>query len=498
MLRMMIADDEKIIRETICNIIDWNAIGVQIIGMCKNGIEAYDMILDEYPDMVLTDIKMPGLSGLELIRRITQAGQKTEFIILSGYGDYEYTKVAMKYGIQHYLLKPCTVEEITEVVQAAKKQCYRRKARDLQDRQDFLTLKKLHESVVFNLLTESMSEAPDYARLRQQYEYFLSFTAVSYEVCCFIGLREGACDAVYAAMAAYHEGQAPGIPLYALQADTTLYFAFESYNYDFTQLDAFLAAQHPAGRRKSFESLDALLPRVSGVVHQHRNMLIRTETQCVKLWNRKALYQIAEKFSQALQGADAASYKQALCSLETRLQELRNTEALRAVMNNIFMSLPAGSSTLRLPINFMQLLTEMMHCEDVDALREMTLEALRDMEPKSGSGGEFVEKIAAYVRANIADADLSLKRIAENHLFMNVDYVSKKFLRGMGCKFSAFLAQTRIETAMHLMSKEPAPSIASVAEAVGCGNNPQYFSQLFKKHTGTTPTEYAKNIGGLL
>lgn len=72
MLKLLIADDERIIRETIFNIIDWKKHDIEVIGLCKNGIEAYDMILDESPDIVLTDIRMPGMEALELSSKSRQ------------------------------------------------------------------------------------------------------------------------------------------------------------------------------------------------------------------------------------------------------------------------------------------------------------------------------------------------------------------------------------------------------------------------------------------
>ena len=107
MLKILIADDEKIIRETIANLIDWQSLGLNLIGCGKNGLEAYNMILDEYPDIVLTDIRMPLLSGLDLIEKIYALNKNTQFIILSAYNVFEYAQKAMQFGVKHYLLKPC-------------------------------------------------------------------------------------------------------------------------------------------------------------------------------------------------------------------------------------------------------------------------------------------------------------------------------------------------------------------------------------------------------
>ena len=126
MLKLIIADDERIIRETISTIIDWKQYDIELVGLCKNGLEAYDMILDETPDIVLTDIRMPGMDGLELIRRISETDLNTQFIILSGYGEFEYAKMAMKYGIRHYLLKPCSEAQILESIQEIAQDCYKK------------------------------------------------------------------------------------------------------------------------------------------------------------------------------------------------------------------------------------------------------------------------------------------------------------------------------------------------------------------------------------
>ncbi len=128
MLRMIIVDDERAIREALRVMLDWNALGIEPVGLYKNGAEAFDAILDEYPDIVLTDIKMPALSGLELLSRTRAAGIDSVFVILSGYAEFEFAKQAMRYGVRHYLLKPIGGEQLKAVMEEVRSECLLRAA----------------------------------------------------------------------------------------------------------------------------------------------------------------------------------------------------------------------------------------------------------------------------------------------------------------------------------------------------------------------------------
>ena len=70
MWKAILVDDETIIRETMSKVVDWKKNGIELVGSCKNGLEAFDMIVDESPDIVVTDICMPGFSGLDLIEKV--------------------------------------------------------------------------------------------------------------------------------------------------------------------------------------------------------------------------------------------------------------------------------------------------------------------------------------------------------------------------------------------------------------------------------------------
>jgi len=157
MLKLLIADDERIIRETISSLIDWGNMGIQLIGLAQNGIDSYNIIIDESPDIVLTDIKMPGLTGIELIQKIYEINQKTKFIILSGYSDFEYAKSAMKYGVRHYLLKPCNENQIIDSINDIIEQLSREKAFSIMEEEKQLLLFNMYSKYILSLINDALA-----------------------------------------------------------------------------------------------------------------------------------------------------------------------------------------------------------------------------------------------------------------------------------------------------------------------------------------------------
>lgn len=115
MYKLLLVDDERIIREGIKFMVNWTGLGISI-HEAKNGLEAYDVIVNEMPHIVLTDIKMPGLNGLELIEKTKEKFPDIVFVILSGYGEFDFARKAMQYGVKYYLLKPSNENEITDVL----------------------------------------------------------------------------------------------------------------------------------------------------------------------------------------------------------------------------------------------------------------------------------------------------------------------------------------------------------------------------------------------
>ncbi|MCL6557320.1 MAG: response regulator [Firmicutes bacterium] len=116
MYSVLFVDDEEIARKGISTIIDWQKYGFIFLGTAQNGLEAYEIIRKQRPNVVITDLKMPGLDGIGLISRVRNEFPEIIFVILSGYSEFNLAREAMRYGVRHYLLKPCNQEKIIEVL----------------------------------------------------------------------------------------------------------------------------------------------------------------------------------------------------------------------------------------------------------------------------------------------------------------------------------------------------------------------------------------------
>lgn len=116
MFKVLLVDDERIILEGISQIVPWTSSGAELIGTARNGLEALTFMEEQQPDIIISDIKMPGMDGLQLVERVKELYPQIAFILLSGFSEFDYARTAMTYGVKHYLLKPCNETKITEAL----------------------------------------------------------------------------------------------------------------------------------------------------------------------------------------------------------------------------------------------------------------------------------------------------------------------------------------------------------------------------------------------
>lgn len=167
MLRLMIVDDEQIIREALSEMVDYPSIGYELVATAKNGMEAFDIIRDEYPDVVVTDIRMPFINGLELIERSIKSDADISFVLLSGYGEFEYARQAMRYGVRHYLLKPTDRQELIDTLIAIRQERVLEEEKRVSERSQLLC--SLQTSLEQCFLMKALAYEENFPSVYQKY-----------------------------------------------------------------------------------------------------------------------------------------------------------------------------------------------------------------------------------------------------------------------------------------------------------------------------------------
>ena len=178
MIKVVIADDEARVCQLIQALADWDSLGMAVVGTAHNGIDALELIQREQPDIVITDIRMPGCSGLELIERAHAINDSTDFVIISGHAHFEYAQTAIKFGVGDYLLKPINREALMATLGRLREKHLASSARHALTakliHRSRCDLDKLRASLFFDvLLTEPPAAIPERERLNEEYHYAL-------------------------------------------------------------------------------------------------------------------------------------------------------------------------------------------------------------------------------------------------------------------------------------------------------------------------------------
>lgn len=157
MYKVLIVDDESLIRDGLKCIMDWEAMGFCVCGEASNGEEALRLILSQQPDLVLMDIRMPKMQGLEVVKAVRQQDFKGRFIITSGYSDFKYAQEAMRYGVEFYLTKPIEEEELSTSVHKIKLSL----DSEVRSSDNLELLKKKAKNVILKELLTGKEGVPD-------------------------------------------------------------------------------------------------------------------------------------------------------------------------------------------------------------------------------------------------------------------------------------------------------------------------------------------------
>lgn len=166
--KVIIVDDEPIILRSLQMVIPWDELGLQLCGTARNGEEALELVQRDEPDIIISDIRMPSIDGITLMRLVMEQYPDTLFIILSGYGEFEYAREAIRHGAFNYLLKPIDHDELRDVLVQARDSVLQQRHR-LQEHEVLRRSVQSLASIVRERMFSSFIEGTDSPEVNQSF-----------------------------------------------------------------------------------------------------------------------------------------------------------------------------------------------------------------------------------------------------------------------------------------------------------------------------------------
>ena len=482
MYTLLIVDDEEIEREGMAEFIPWDSYEIKVVSTARNGAEGLEKIAKFRPDLAIVDIKMPVMNGIEMIRQAKEQYPDMTFVVLSGYGDYEFTSQAMELGVRHYILKPCDESKMIPVLNKAfaeLEEARKKNARSEKLETEARLLKPYAREQLFRDLLLGKAQASSGARQlvdelggEQRMVLLLDFRLK----CGFDSL----------------ERYVVGNMLGDLLPDGTLLMTTGVDRDVLVLADAMAessvetAVQVLKKEFKRFETLPMLSSASRTGTLAELSVLFRQAQELLQL-------NMDENEPALLRPSRNAALPETVNEIFD-LEALRQTGSYEELLQELAFSFAKMEAKDYRPQQRQKLceLAWKLLFED-KAAPEDSLPAWADAltaawnhpQPDARSREIF---LAIY--ENLPEPEFSLQTIAQQRLFMSEDHLRRIFSQMTGNRFSAYLEHCRITQARRLLEFQPDMKISRLAELVGYPLDGQYFSKVFRKICGVTPTEY--------
>jgi two-component system, response regulator YesN len=534
MYKVLLVDDEALIREAISENIKWEEHGFEFLGACENGKDAIEKMKEDVPDLLITDICMPYVDGMELTKYVYEKYPLTKVIIISGYDEFEYAKTAVKYKVLEYVLKPITAYELTELLDKIKMDFDKESDKNKN-------LKKIREAYMSNLpvlkgrflnsLIQGNILQEDIKKKLEDYridlsgrhfitamievddleEYLKRHRTIKEELALFsiYNITEEIVNK-YKCGVTFQNGEDKPIVIFKADKEE----GFRSLVFDicaqirnalnqYLKIDATIGIGNTVPNtgllNRSLETAKAILEYrflLGGNVVLDARELSEGKTSAgtdISIWIEKILLSI--------KAGDTAEIDKVIRNfIQTLRTDYVPKNRIIIYIQNIVLSIvnmldEAGLSDeefMEGEYTFINRIYMLGHLRDIEnELITFCMKVSQGMTSEKDSYGNKQAVMALnYIDKNYGNSEISLNSVC-NYLAMSTSYFSSIFKNYTGETFIEALTKKRIEKAKSLIENTALKSY-EVANEVGF-SDPHYFSIIFKKHTGFTPTEYAKN-----
>jgi len=517
MYKVLLVDDERIIVEGISRTVDWQAHNTELIGTARNGIDALQFIEANTPDIVISDIKMPGMDGLALVERLSQQYPHIAVILLSGFSEFDYAQKAMHYGVKHYLLKPCNENTIIEALEAVTGELETQNSQKnfIANIQEELTkvIPYAKEQFLKELVTNKMygkKDWEDYGRLfhiepeNETIQLILFHLEGAYEFEHLFAIRNIAQDVLDHDMLLLSTtiGTEVLLLIRGRNDERLLLEKLQEVKQIFTmyyKLEPTIAVSE-AG---SIVDARKLYRETQECLHYRfylgdGSIITKSDIQRTDPGSHRSIYYDEEPICMHVKLGDWAYVEGELQTFFQLLADSRmNTMLLRSYVIPLYISIVRQSP----PEEINSYMSEIVRFEELTTLRSIEQFLISTAEQICMKNYKFhttkhsgiIQKMISVIQEQLSNPDLSLNWVASEILYMNADYLGKLFKKETGEKFSNYVVRLRMEQAIAEIEATGDVKVFELAEKLGFGDNPQYFSQVFKKYTGFTPSEYKRS-----
>lgn len=527
MWKVIIADDEKLICRLVQALVDWSLLDMSLEAIAENGLEALELVEKYNPDILITDIRMPGCNGLDLIKQAREIKPDLEIVIISGYANFEYARTAMTYGVENYILKPIKQEELIETLQKIKKRLEERE-QEINVIQNFIRsqndLNRLREGLIKdilgknkNLSVKNLHDTYHFMVEEGYYQTFIlkidcdrekvdasSFTVIQEKArelfetgiapCCedcMLGFLDHTGYGVLNYTPEHKDDVRRQIHEFLKQLEGNKHLLGEV---DFSlglgsmeekpeMLSESMEKAEMAAAERLLEGCGRLLENVppsSGIQKQNlMDKYVKAAEHSIEVLDVEGVFLADENLQTAIMD----------------VVDIRGREVLELVlMAGRFFLLRTGiEETEQIQSSFE---AQCMQCGTIAGLfaelKKLQQKTILDkMEKQESESSRPIRIAKQYIMQNF-DRNITLEEVCE-YVGFSAAYFSAMFKKECGEGFAKYLMRVRMEEAKNLLRETNMP-VAEICEKVGY-NDRKHFTHTFHKMTGVNPAEYRKLYG---
>ena len=535
MYKILLVDDEILVRDAIRENIDWGKLDCELIGDCENGKQAVEFVKTHEVDIVLTDILMPYMDGMELSHFLHDNYPDVLIVIFSGFGEFEYAKKAIQYNVSEYMLKPVTAMELTKVIENMKEKLDSRKKEQrkmeslTQVSQDYHKNANVIRSKALDCLVKCTREVQ--VSLDELERMGITFQAASYRVAVFdidtysemyqMDMDKQQESALMAfvlfnvgdeivvqekAGVVYQEGNNRVCIIFAGNRTKEFPESIHRICHEIQKkVKEVIGLETSIGIgswvRSPYELIYSYRLAAKAIDYRYLlggNLLFDMEEK--KTDNSIFLINDLETLTEAIKSGDRRLMEETLGQIETEIKSalveksyacIYLQQVIRAIGNTCQSLSEEPEKIIAQREALLKAVTEQRMFSQAAALVEKyAQEVFDELQELNSSSGQRQGMLAMdYIQKNYMDPCLSLNSIC-SYLNISTSYFSTIFKEMTGETFIEVLTRVRMEKAKELLENTTMKNY-EIAEKVGF-SDPHYFGISFKKITGKTPTEYAR------